>query len=142
VTNNTVDEVPIFNKLVELVIVYEVLGPDKGKIQKANNSKHCSKASKKSAQILSKFWGDVVDSDNTTNGTMDPDNDNKKMNMYLLVLKYLEAQPDALHQPKSSRKSRMSSGYARGKGPDGITSSKHIQTRSKKGVIKSNPKYD
>ena len=45
-----------------------------------------------------------MDSDHTTDSTMDPDN--KKMNMHLKTLKYLEAQPDANHQPKSSWKSR------------------------------------
>jgi hypothetical protein len=133
-------EMPVTHKLVEPVTVTEVLGPDKGRIQKANNSKHCSEASKKSVQILSKFWGDVVDSD-TTDGTMDPDTDNEKMNMHPVALKYLEAQPDANHQPKSTRKSRKTSSSARGKGSDGITSSDPMQTRLKKGVIKSNPKY-
>ena len=47
---------------------------------------------------VSKFWGDVVDSD-TTDGTMDPDIDHEKMNMHLVALKYLEAQPDAHHHP-------------------------------------------
>jgi len=134
-------EIPVTYKLVEPVTVTEVLGPDKGRIHKANNSKHCSEASKKSVQILSKFWDDVVDSD-TTDGTMDPDTDNEKMNMHHVALQYLEAQPDDHHQPKSSKKkSRKSSSSARGKGSDGITSSEHIQTRLKKGVIKSNPKY-
>jgi len=43
--------------------------------------------------------------------------------------------------PKFSRKLGKSSSSTRGKGLDGITSSEHIQTRSKKGVIKHNPKY-
>jgi len=45
-------EMLVTNKLVEPVTVTEVLGPDKGRIHKANNSKHCSEASKKSVQIL------------------------------------------------------------------------------------------
>jgi len=95
-------EMLITNKLVEPVTVTEMLGPDKGKIKKANSSKHCSEASKKSVQILSKYWGDMVDSDHTTDGTMDPDTDTEKMNMHPVALKFLEAQSDA----KSSRKSK------------------------------------
>jgi len=80
---------------------------------------------------------------------MDPDTDTEKMNMHPVALKFSEAQSDA----KSSRKSKknkanqigtknlVGSSFASGKGSDGITSSEHIQTRSKKGVIKSNPKY-
>ena len=60
-------------------------------------------ASLKSVKILSKFWGDVVDSQ--TDGTMGPDTDSE-MNMHPVVLKYLEAQPDANRQPKSYKKSK------------------------------------
>jgi len=123
------------------VTTYEELGPDKGKAQVIGDSKNVTAAAKKSVQILSKFWGDLVDSDHTTDGTMDPDTDIEKMNMHPVALKFLKEQPDALHQPQSSRKSRKSSSSARGKGSDGITSSEHIQTRSKKGVIKRNLKY-
>jgi len=123
-------------KMATPVTTYEELGPDKGKVHGIGGSESVSAAAKKSAQILSKFWGDVVDSDHTTDGTMDLDTDTEMMNMHPVALKFLVAQPDALHQPKSSRMSRKSSSSARGKGSDGITSSEHIQTRSKKGVIK------
>jgi len=82
-----------------------------------------------------------VDFDHTTDGTMDLDTNTELMNMHPVALKFLVAQPDALYQPKSSKKSGRSSSSARGKGSDGITSSEHIQTRSKKGVTKNNPKY-
>jgi hypothetical protein len=119
-------------KMATPITIYEELGPDKGKIHVIGGSKNVTAAAKKSVQILSKLWGDVVDSDHTTDGTLDPDSDSEKMNMHPVALQFLEAQSDALHQPKSGRKSRKSSSSA---------SSERIQTRSKKGVIKSNPKY-
>jgi len=85
-------EIPITNKLVEPVTVTEMLGLYKGKIQKANSSKNFSEASKKSVQILSNFWVDVVESDHTTDDIMDPDTNNEKMNMHLVALTYLDAQ--------------------------------------------------
>lgn len=66
-------KMPFTNRLVEPVTITEMLGPNNGKIQKANSCKHCSEAGKKIVHILSKFWGDVVDFDHTTDGTLDPD---------------------------------------------------------------------
>jgi hypothetical protein len=109
-------------KMATPVTTYEELGPDKGRVHAIGGSKNVSAAAKKSVQILSKLWGDVVDSDHTTDGTMDLDTDTEIV-------------------PKFSRKLGKSSSSTRGKGLDGITSSEHIQTRSKKGVIKHNPKY-
>ncbi|AES80665.2 hypothetical protein MTR_7g083310 [Medicago truncatula] len=96
--------------MVTPITTYEELGPDKGKVHAIGGSKNVSAAAKKSAQILSKLWVDVVD---TTDGTMDLDTDHEMI-------------------PKFSRKSGKSSSSTRGKGSDGITSSEHIQTRSKK----------
>jgi len=144
------DKLPPFTFPVPITARDEELGPDKRKIQAAESSKQYTAASLKSAKIFSKFWGDVVDSE--TDGTMDLDTDSE-MNMHPVALKYLEAQPDANHQPMSYRKTKKNSSNqictknlagsssARGQGSDGITSSESIQTRSKKGVIKTNPKY-
>lgn len=41
----------------------EILGPDKRKVQFIEGTKNVSAASLKSAKILSKFWGDVMDTD-------------------------------------------------------------------------------
>jgi len=86
-------------KMASPVRIYEELGPDKGKAHVITSSKNETAAAKKSVQILSKFWGDVVESDHTTDDTMDPDTDSEKMNMHPVALKFLEAQVDALHKP-------------------------------------------
>jgi len=49
----------------------EVLGPDKRKVQSVNGDMKATVASIKSIKILSKFWGDCQDSDNTA----DPETD-------------------------------------------------------------------
>lgn len=61
--------------MVTPVRTYEELGPEKGRVQAIGGSENVSNAAKKNAQILSKLWGDVVDSDHTTDGTMDLDTD-------------------------------------------------------------------
>ena len=72
-----------------------------------------------------------------TDGTMDPHTDSE-MNMHPVALKYLEAKPDANHQPKSYRKSKENnsnqtctknlagSSSARDQGYNEITNSKPI----------------
>ena len=78
-------------KMVTPITIYEELGLDKGKTRVIDGSKNVAAAAKKSVQILSKFWRDLVDSDHTTDGTMDPDTDSEKINMHHVALKFLEA---------------------------------------------------
>ena len=122
----------------------EVLVPAKGKVQVSGGSKNVSTASMKSVQILSKSWGDEVDTDPATDSTMEQDTDSENL---LATLKFPPDADEYLDTPleigkftKSDRKSRKHKSL-NGKGSGGITSSERIQTRSKKGVIKSNPKY-
>jgi len=122
----------------------DVLVPAKGKVQVSGGSKNVSAASMKSVQILSKSWGDEVDTDPATDSTMEQDTDSKNMMATLKFPpdadKYLDTPLEIGKFTKSGRKSRKHKSL-NGKGSGGITSSEHIQTRSKKGVIKSNPKY-
>ena len=89
-----------------------------------------SAASLKSAKILSKFWGDEMDID-ATDSTLDPETDSEAHNNSHF--------PEASNYPVSPHETVKKS--KRGSHKKQNTSSEHIQTRSKKGVIKSNPKY-
>jgi len=122
----------------------EVLVLAKGKVQVSGGSKNVSAASMKSVQNLSKSLGDEVDTDPATDSTMEQDTDFENL---IATLKFPPDADKYLNTPleigkftKSDRKSRKHKSL-NGKGSGGITSSEHIQTRSKKGVIKSNPKY-
>ncbi|AES62086.1 DUF4283 domain protein [Medicago truncatula] len=122
----------------------EVLGPDKGKVIITGSSKNFTAASMKSVQILRKFWGDEEDTDPATDSTMDPDTNTEKLDTCETSIagKYLVQHPhnDSFVKPgRKASKKRVQN--HNGKTTDGVTSSEHIQTRSKKGVIKSNPKY-
>ena len=99
----------------------------------SDTSNH-SAASLKSVKILKKFWGDVEDDDSASDINTD---------MEHAADIYLAKHIDIAFNTKSGRKTKKqkSSMTHNGKGSDGITSSEHIQTRSKMGVIKSNPKY-
>ena len=116
----------------------------KGKVQISGESKNVSAASMKSVQILSKSWGDEEDTDPATDSTMERDTESENLLATLKFSpkadKYLDTPLEINKFTKPGRKSRKHKSPNE-KGSGGITSSEHIQTRSKKGVIKSNPKY-
>jgi hypothetical protein len=97
----------------------------------------------KSVQILNKNWGDVEDTDPATDSTMEQDTDSEKLWAALKFPpdadKYLDTPLEIGKLTKPGRKPRK---RPNGKGSGGIPSSEQIQTRLKKGVIKTNPKYD
>jgi len=72
----------------------------------------CSSAAQRSVDILQKFWGDYTNGERDSSLVCPTTTKNKKE----------KKQKNRQVSPKS-------------------TSSEHIQTRSKKGVVKSNPKY-
>ena len=110
----------------------EILGQDKRKLQFTTGPKISSAGCLKDGKVLRKFWGDE-DTDNTLElediEVFPPDAD-----------MFLDTPLQIGKFTKPGRKSRKHKS-PNGKGSSGITSSEHIQTRSKKGVIKSNPKY-
>ena len=110
----------------------EILGQDKRKLQFTTGPKNSTAACLKDGKMLRKFWGDE-DTDSTLEPedieVFPPDAD-----------KFLDTPLEIGKLTKPGRKSRKHKS-PNGKGSGGITSNEHIQTRSKKGVIKSNPKY-
>lgn len=68
---------PVYNTLSPIITpittIDEVLGPDKGRVHMTGSSKNVTAASLKSFQILSKFWGDEIDTDPATDSTMEPE---------------------------------------------------------------------
>ncbi|RHN78815.1 hypothetical protein MtrunA17_Chr1g0170041 [Medicago truncatula] len=115
-----------------------VLVPAKGKVQVSGGSKNVSATSMKSVQILSKSWGDEVDTDPATDGTMEQDSDSENLLATLKFSpdadKYLDTSLEIGKFTKPDRKSRKHKSPNE-KGSGGITSSEHIQTRFKEGVI-------
>jgi len=98
----------------------------------------------KSVQILSKFWGDEIDTDPATDSTMEQEQDTDSEKL-LSILKFPPDAAKCLDTPleigKYTKPGRKSRKHKSPNGSGGITSSEHIQTPSKKGVIKSIPKY-
>jgi len=121
--------------IVPITSVDEELSLDKRVIggNSCDTSNH-SAASLKSVKILKKFWGDVEDDDSASDINTDME---RATNIYLAK------HTDIAFNTKSGRKTKKqkSSMTHNGKGFDGIKSSEHIQTRSKKCIIKSNHKY-
>ena len=113
----------------------ENLGPDKGKISQPANSKNTSKACKKSEKLLSKFWADGLDSGNASVEEKDM-SDEQEQNFER------DFEERSLFTPIMSRRQNKKK-HANKLNDAGVrnTFSEQIQTRSKKGVIKSNPKY-
>jgi len=114
----------------------EILGPDKrphiGQSVITNNTAAC----RKSEIILSKYGADDLDTDQTSDSTLEPginaeiEGDIEDGRLFTPFM--------TRRQKKSNKKKHVN------KLNDTVvqsTSSEHIQTRSKKGVIKSNPKY-
>ncbi|AES95741.1 hypothetical protein MTR_5g028970 [Medicago truncatula] len=62
-----------FSKSIPVTIIDEILGPDKGRINKPVNIKNNSEACRKSEIILSKFWADELDKYQTSDSTLEPD---------------------------------------------------------------------
>jgi len=115
----------------------ENLGPDKGRISQPANSKNTSEACKKREKLLSKFWVDGLDSDHAFDEGTD---------MSYAQEQNLERdiEEGSLFTPFMSRKQKNNKKkYVNKLNDTGVqnTFSDHIQTRYKKGVIKSNPKY-
>jgi hypothetical protein len=74
--------------------LFEPLGPDKGSILKATNSSNFSAAGLKSFHIISKFWGDELDTENASDSTSEPVADSEKIDfleLHPVAQKYLEA---------------------------------------------------
>lgn len=86
-----------------------------------------SAASLKSAKILSKFWGDEMDTD-ASDGTLDPETDSEAHHNshFLDTFNHLVSPHETVKKSKGGSHKNQN------------TSSEHIQKRSKKGVIKSN----
>jgi len=126
-------ETPI---VMPVTITDEVLGPDKGKFSKPVIKTNNAAACKKSEIILRKFWADDLDMDQTSDSTLEPD-----INVEIEG----DIQDESLFTPFMSRRQKKSNKKKQvNKLNDTMTqstSSEHIQTRSKKGVIKRNPKY-
>jgi len=126
-------ETPI---IMPVTITDEVLGPDKGKFSKLVIKTNNVAACRKSEIILSKFWADDLDTDQTSDSTLEPDinveieGDIGDGSLFTLFM--------SRRQKKSNKKkhvNKLNDTMAQS------TSSEHIQTCSKKVVIKSNPKY-
>jgi hypothetical protein len=116
--------------VVPITSVDEELSLDKRVIGgKSGNVSNHSAASLKSVKILKQLWGDVEDDDSASDTNTDMEH----------AAEYLAKHTDIASNTKSGRmtKKQKSTKIHNGKGSD----SEHIQTRSKKGVIKSNPKY-
>ncbi|RHN41254.1 hypothetical protein MtrunA17_Chr8g0364121 [Medicago truncatula] len=116
----------------------ENLGPDKGRISQPANSKNTSEACKKSEKLLSKFWAGGLDSDHAPDEETDM-SDEQEQNLER------DIEEGSLFTPFMSRRQKKNK---KKKHPNKLndtgvqhTFSEHIQTRSKKCVIKSNPKY-
>jgi len=59
--------------IMHVTITDEVLGPDKGKFSKPVIKTNNNAACRKSEIILSKFWTDDLDTDQTSDSTLEPD---------------------------------------------------------------------
>ena len=130
----TFDEHIILQPIISPVTTRdEILGQDKRQVQVVNVPKNTSAVCRKDGKVLSKFWGEE-DTD-ATDSTIDPESDSELQratsptaSQYLVsdtVKKGKRGRPKKQRSPKDMQN----------------TSSEHTQTRSKKGVIKSNPKY-
>jgi len=110
----------------------EILGPDKRKVQFTVGPKNTSAACLKNGKALSKFWADE-DTD-ATDSTFDPESDSEghKINSSA-------AKEGSLFTPFMSRRQKKSNKKKHANKLNDTmvqsTSSEHIQTRSKKGVI-------
>jgi hypothetical protein len=126
---------PVLSLAVPVTSVDEDLSLGKRVIGgKSGDTSNHSAASLKSVQIMKEFWGDVDDDDSASDINTD---------MEHAADRYLAKHTDIASNTKPGRKTKKQKSPKThiGKSSDGITSSEHIQTRSKKGVIKSNPKY-
>jgi len=120
--------------VVPITSVDEELSLDKRVVGgKSGNTSNHSAASLKSVKILKEFWGDIEDDDSASDINTDIEH----------AADDYAKHTDIASNTKSGRmtKKQKSTKIHNGKGSDGITSSEHIQTRSKNGAIKSNPKY-
>jgi len=116
----------------------EILGPDKGRFTQPAITKNNYEACRKSEKILSKFWADDLDTDQASDNTLEPESNAKR------YLPEGDIEEGSLFTPFMSRRQKKSNKKHANKLNDTVVqgiSSEHIQTCSKKGVIKSNPKY-
>ena len=128
-----------------ITTVDEILGPDKGQITKPANFINTSASCKKSELILIKLWADALDSDQASDSTLDPDIIAEGHHVF-------SDTPQTIETVKKGKRGRP----RKPKSPKALsgTKSQHktstdltetgfdtVNTRSKHGVIKSNPKY-
>ncbi|RHN62261.1 hypothetical protein MtrunA17_Chr4g0045501 [Medicago truncatula] len=131
----------------------ENLGPNKGKVTQSAKVVNNSEACRKSEKILSKLWADDLDTDQAFDNTLEPDTYTEQQQAllaaHLEVHKFLSQPTDTVKKGKRGRPRKPKSPKA-----FSGTKSKHktatdpiesgsdaVNTRSKHGVIKSNPKY-
>jgi hypothetical protein len=118
----------------------------KGKVTQSAKVANISEACRKSEQILSKFWANDLDTDQASDSTLEP---NINAETDVDVANYLPQNTDTSKKGKRGRPRKP-------KSPKALsgTKSKHktstdltetgsdiMNTRSKHGVIKSNPRY-
>jgi hypothetical protein len=129
----TVDDSITMQPIISPITTYdEILGQDKRKLQCTTGPKNTNAACLKDGKVLRKLWGDV-----DTDSTLEPED----MEVFPPAADMFLTTPLEMGKfTKPGRKSRKHKS-PNGKGSGGITSSEHIQTCFKKGVIKSNPKY-
>jgi hypothetical protein len=88
----------------------ELLGPDKGKLQVSKNSTKHTEACLQSVIIISKFWGDEVDNEDGSDGTITPDTDSDlgmdPNELHPVALKYLEANNETGFITKTTKKAK------------------------------------
>lgn len=116
----------------------EILGPDKGRFTQPTITKNNSEACRKSEKIFSKFWADDLDTDQASDNTLEPESNAER------YMPEGDIEEGSLFTLFMSRRQKKSNKKHANKLNDTVvqsTSSDHIQTCSKKGVIKSNPKY-
>ena len=107
------------------------------KTSKPVNYTNNYEACRKSEKILSKFWADDdLDTDQASDSTLEPD-----INAEIEG----DIEDGSLFTPFMSKKQKKYNKKKHGNKLNDTmvqsTSTEHIQTRSKKSVIKSNPKY-
>jgi hypothetical protein len=131
----------------------ENLGPNKGKVTQSANVVNNSEACRKSEKTRSKFWTDDLNIDQASDSTLEPDTYTEQQQALLAahpeVHKFLSQttytgkkgkrgrprkpkSPNALSATKSKHKTATDFT---------VTGSDIVNTRSKHGVIKSNPRY-
>ena len=125
--------------IITLITTYdENIGPDKGRISQPSNSKNTSEACKKSEKLLSKFWADGLDSDHAfEEGKIMSDEQEQNLERDIEEGSFFTPFMSRRQKKKNKKKHANKLNDTRVQN----TFSEHIQTRSKKGVIKSNPKY-